>query len=152
MTKYRVQKISDWGQVSAEILDFVIESFGTLAKTYDGWFKDWRRFRFRQYVEDGNIWFCFYGDKPVGMLMARLYGSTFDPRTKILMQDLLYVRPGNSRAVYLLLQHFIDFGKFHANHTFTMISEHTNIKGRSLERLGFRKTEEHYVLTEMKNG
>lgn len=105
---------------------------------------NWRMFDFLSYFRDGLFLVCYKDDRPVGAMLARLFESIFDPDTKILFQDLLYVNEAHSRAAYLLLMHFIDFGKENANHIITTIAPKTNIKGKSLERLGFNKMEELY--------
>ncbi len=78
--------------------------------------------------------------------MAQLYPHPFDPDVTVLKQDLLYVIPGYPKATRALLHHFIDFGKAHANECFTMLAMQTNIKPRSLEKLGFTEVETLYRL------
>lgn len=103
-------------------------------------------FDFFSYARNHLVWVCRKKKKPVGILLARLYPSIFDPTVMILMQDLLYCKKSSGRAAHLLLSEFIDFGRVNANLVFTMITKSTNVKGRSLERLGFMKTEELYRL------
>lgn len=88
---------------------------------------------------------CRRDGKPVGVMLSRLYDSILDPNVRILMQDLLYGKSGTRASKYLLAD-FIDFGKANANHVISMIGERTNIKGRSLENLGFKKLETLYRL------
>lgn len=90
-----------------------------------------------------RLTFCYRDDAPVGYMIARLSGSVFDSTLKVLRQDLLYAKPG-TRAARILLNDFIDFGKRNANHVITNIAETTNIKPRSLEKLGFKKLETLY--------
>lgn len=79
----------------------------------------------------------------VGLMVGKLYGSIWDCDIKVLRQELLFSLP-KTRASKLLLDDFIDFGKSRADHIYTAIGTETNIKGRSLERLGFTKLEEFY--------
>lgn len=104
------------------------------------------RFNLAWYLDNGRITMCMdmKGD-PVGLMMAQLYPSVFDPDVKILRQDLLYAPPA-SRALKMLLDDFIDFGKSNADHILTMIGEHTNLKESSLEKMGFEKLETLYRL------
>jgi len=97
-------------------------------------------------VEENLAWVCERDGEIVGIMLARLYPSVFDPGKLILFQDLLYVKKDVRRAAYLLLAKFIDFGKTRADHIFTAITDHTNIKGRSLAKLGFSKIQEQYRL------
>lgn len=97
------------------------------------------------YVTRGRMTIAMKNGIPVGMMMARLSTSVFDPQTVLLIQDLLFVKPGTRAAKYLI-EDFIDFGKANANHIITMIAEKTNIKPRSLEKLGFKKLETLYRL------
>lgn len=93
--------------------------------------------------ENEYLWVCFRDDEPVGLLLASLGSSFFDRTVRILTQYLLYCKP-NTRASYYLLKTFIDFGRLNANHLITMIGSETNIKPRTLERLGFNKLETLY--------
>lgn len=85
---------------------------------------------------------CEADGRLVGFMFCFLGESLFDSRVKILQQDLLYTK--SKRATYLLLKDFIDFGKRNANHVVTMIGPDTNIKGESLEKLGFKHIESMY--------
>lgn len=106
---------------------------------------DYTNIAFWAFVEENLLLMCYRDEQPVGFLAASFYELFFDPQIKILQQNLLYATP-NTRAANLLLKEFVDFGKRNANHVITMISPHTNIKGTSLERLGFSKLEELYRL------
>jgi hypothetical protein len=81
---------------------------------------------------------------PVGVICARLLESVLDRNVTILYQDLLYVTPGIPKAVKLLIEWLIDMGRRNADHIITMIAAKTNLKPRSLERLGFEKLETLY--------
>lgn len=62
-----------------------------------------------------------------------------------LRQNALYGKPG-SLATFYLVQDYIDFGKTHADDVIMVIGAKTNIKPKSLERLGFNKLETSYRL------
>ena len=88
---------------------------------------------------------CFRKEKPVGFLVAQRLRSFFDKDILIMKQVILYGLT-NTRASYLLLKAFIDIGRNSANHVITMIGEKTNIKPKTLERLGFKAIETIYRL------
>lgn len=94
-------------------------------------------------ANEGLFLVCYRDEKPVGFLLATFNKNFFDPDIKVLRQNMLFSLP-NTRAPYLLLKEFIDFGKVNANHIITNIGPKTNIKGESLEKLGFKKLEELY--------
>lgn len=86
---------------------------------------------------------CLKDDKPVGFIIATIGQHMFDYNIKILSQQLMFAETG-TKAGYLLMQDFIDFGKLHSNHIITMIADYTNIKEKSLVKLGFKKLETAY--------
>lgn len=112
---------------------------------------DGSNFNFDQYAKNHYVWVCWKEGRPVGIMMAQLYGSVFNPDQKILFQDLLYVKKSTSKAAYLLMKEFIAFGQANAKIVFTCKTKHTNIKERTLKRLGFEKTEEIYRLVTGEN-
>lgn len=139
---YTTHKATD---VSGELASFYIDEAENVSKLFGDKF-NFKNFQFISYVRKNLVWVCKKDDRIVGLMMARLYGSIFDPETKILFQDLLYVKAGAPKAAYLLLKCFLDFGKSNADHIFTSTTDKTNIKGQSLERLGFKKIQEQYRL------
>ncbi len=144
-SQYRIERITRLEQCDQVFAEFFIRSADHVAFMFGCKF-NWRNFDFLRYAAGGAVWVCFKDEKPVGAMLARLYGSVFDPSVKILMQDLCYVSEPGGRAAHLLMTQFIDFGKSNANHILTMVAPQTNIKGRSLEKLGFQKIEELYRL------
>lgn len=124
--------------------DFIALSADAVNKMYGNKFK-WHSFPILKFVRDQHLWICYRDKSPVGFMAASLYKNFFDMDCKILKQQLLFAIPG-TRAPNLLLKEFVDFGKIHANHVITMIAKETNIKPRSLERLGFSSLEELYRL------
>jgi hypothetical protein len=140
LTIDRIRSIDD---IDGELAHFFFEGAREVAEMYGGTFSG-DHFDFLGYARHGLFLVCRRDGRPVGAMLARLYESIFDPNTIILCQDLLWVKPGVPRAAFLLLREFIDFGKANANHILTQVHGKTNIKGRSLEKLGFAKVEEIY--------
>jgi hypothetical protein len=140
---YTIKKLNDADDVDKSLLLFLETEAEKIANLYDNKF-NWRHFDLLTYMRENLVIVCFKDDRPVGVLLARLLGSIFDPTVRILFQDLLYSKEQCGRAAYLLLMEFIDFGSKHANHIITCKALNTNIKGKSLERLGFVKLEELY--------
>lgn len=107
---------------------------------------DHRNFDFFRYAQNHVVLVCFQGDRPVGLVMAQLFGSVFDPKTKVLFQDVLWVEKSSGRAAHLLMREFIAFGRANAKLVFTCRAKQTNVKERTLKRLGFEKVEEIFRL------
>jgi hypothetical protein len=135
---YTIEEITTQTQLN-RVAAFICESSELISEKYNTTWT-WERFLFEY---NHRLTVCFRDGEPVGFMLARLSESTFDHSTKLLIQELLYAKPG-TRAVKLLMDDFIDFGRRRANHIITMIAEHTNIKARSLEKLGFKKLETLY--------
>lgn len=103
---------------------------------------DFKKLDLQNYADNNRIVVCKKGEKVVGIMLSRLSRAIFDPTVILYVQDTLYcTRP---KATSMLLRDFIDFGKLHADHIITMTTPHTNIKGRSLEKLGFKELETFY--------
>ncbi len=145
VSRHTIKRISSIDDIDCEIAHFFMERADALSKMTGSKF-NWKNFDFLNYARHGLFLIALKDNAPVGGLLARLYESVFDYETKILFCDVMHVEPGNSRATYMLIQEFIDFGKANANHILTATHEKTNIKRRSLERLGFKKLEELYRL------
>lgn len=94
----------------------------------------------------GHVWIAHRDDKILGSILGSLGRAALDPTLKVLYQDQLYVKKSSGRAVYLLMKEFIDYGRANANLVFTCRGKYTNLKGSSLERLGFQETETLYHL------
>lgn len=138
----RITSISPYDDVA----NFLYEIGPALGDLYGFEFSD---FDFYNYAEQNLFWLCRRKGKPVGVMLARLYPSVWDVKSKVLWQDSLYCRKSSGKAAYLLLRTFIDFGRREANLVFTCRAKHTNVKGKSFERLGFSKTEELFLLGEI---
>jgi hypothetical protein len=122
---------------------FIYENGDSLADSYNFEFRD---FDFHSYARNHLFWVCRRRGAPVGVLLARIYPSIWGSKTKVLWQDSLYCKKSSGKAAYLLLKNFMDFGRKEANLVFTCRAKHTNIKVKSLERLGFKKSEELFLL------
>ena len=124
-------------------MEFIAAVGRHLAKRYKVGFQP-DKFNLVLYADRGRITIAYDAkDRPTGLMLSRLYYSTFDGTTRVLMQDLLYARPG-SRAAKALLDDFIDFGRHNADHILTAIGEHTCIKPSSLAGMGFKELETIY--------
>jgi len=97
-------------------------------------------FPVKRFADEQHLWICYRDKVIVGFLAATMTSNLFDPSIKQLKQTLLYADPG-TRASKYLLENMIDFGRLHANHIHCVIGQKTNIKPRSLERLGFKELE-----------
>ena len=140
-TTYIVEK---WDGEGTELQTFFIIAADKLSRMYGDNY-DWRKFDLIGFAKKHRVMICWRDDRPVGFMLSRLGSSFFDPDFVILRQILLYGQPG-TRAAYLLMQDFIDFGKNNANHIITMLNTKTNIKRQSLEKLGFVKSEQLYKI------
>ena len=144
MTDYVVKRVTE-PNIYGLVYQFYLEEWENVCKIFGHEF-DRERFDFVRYALDNLLLVCFYRSYPIGILMARLYPSVWDSGKKVLFQDLLYCKKSKTRAPHLLLREFIDFGRANANLVFTCRTPYTNIKEHSLEKLGFKKTEELYLL------
>lgn len=106
---------------------------------------DWKNFPILDFIDSHYFAICFRNDKPVGFICGTLTHNGFDRKIITLRQTLLYAVP-KTRATLLLLKDFIDFGKENANHIITGIGTETNIKPKSLEKLGFKHLEQVFRL------
>ena len=104
---------------------------------------NWKNFQLADYVCNHRFMICEKDGRIIGIMLSRLYASIFDPKVKILMQDLLFAEPG-TKAAKMLMDDFLTFGKSNADHLITMITPKTNIKRRNLEKLGFKELETLY--------
>lgn len=129
-----------------EVHRYILDSAEKLNVLHDGKYSGFRRLDILYMIVNEHIFMCFRDDKPVGFLYATSFNSIFTSDIRILMQQALYAEPG-SRGAYLLLKHFLDFGKLTADHVITMVNPFTNIKSSSLEKMGFKTLETLYRWT-----
>lgn len=143
---FTIEELTYDSDPQPDVIDFLRRTAAAYEKTHHAEVFDPNNFSIARYLAraGGHMFLARRDGRPVGVMFARLLTSVFDSNLLILFQDLLYVESGNSRATKMLMQYFIDFGKKNANHLITMITEGTNIKPRSLERLGFSELETLY--------
>lgn len=144
--RYTIKKITP-RTYSKAVSRYIYYSSDRVNREYKNLFPNWDSFPMLDFLKlpDCHLWVAFRDGAPVGFLLATGFKSFFDRELKILKQQILYATPG-TRASYYLLEEFIDFGKSNANHVISSIGTETNIKPRSLERLGFKKFEELFRL------
>ena len=140
---YTIKRLRDERDFTGPVSAFLLEESEKVSALFDHKY-DWTKFNHIEYARNQLFLIAQKDGEPVGMLLAGFLKSAFDDSIDILCQHLLYTKSPGNRAAHLLMRHFIDFGKSHANHIVTMIGSKTNIKPRSLERLGFEKIEELY--------
>ena len=136
----RVREIAPYGKIA----EFFYQEAPNVEKIFDHRFA-WAEFDISSYALHHCVWVCLRAGIPVGIMMAQLFPSIWDGK-KVLMQNLLYCKKSSGRAAYLLMKEFIDFGRAEASLVFTMTTKNTNVKEKSLQRLGFKKVEEHFLL------
>lgn len=138
-TTYTIAPLEE-STLDEETVRFIVEIMRDLEKGPYGEVFDPFNFSIARYFAiGGHVFLARRDGKPVGVLLTRLLTSVFDSNLRILHQDLLYSR--SPRVTKLLMEFLIDFGRRNANHVISMIGAGTNIKPRSLERLGFSQFE-----------
>ncbi len=131
--------------IDNDVWAFLIDSIDSANAALDNKI-DFTHFNVWDYAANHCVWIARKNGEPVGVMFAQLYGSVFDPKSKILFQDGFWVKKSSGRAAFLLMREFIDFGRANAKIIFTCRGKLTNVKARTLERLGFEKTEELFRL------
>lgn len=135
-------KLINGAELTSDMIVFIYRAGKEMNAAYGNKY-DFAGFPIRDFVARDKLWVCFRDQEIVGFMAASLGSSFFDPKVKILRQHVLYGKPG-TRAAHYLLKSFIDFGKANAKHLISVIGSETNIKPRSLERLGFKELETLY--------
>lgn len=138
---YTIKRLKE-ADVTQQIREFIFYAATQANKAYGNKY-NWSRLPIIELMNKHYFAMCFRDGEPVGLLIATLGKNFFDPDIIVLKQNLLFSLP-NTRSSYYLLKDFVDFGKTHANYVITSIGTETNIKNNSLEKLGFKKLEEHY--------
>ena len=142
MTTYTIKRYKNY---TKELAVFLGEHIPKISKLYDDKFDHRNRDDFMLF-DKGIFLVCERDGEIVGIHISFLSRSVFDDNTKILRQQLFYVKPGSGRAAYHLFKKFIDIGRHEANHIITMLTSHTNIKPETLSRWGFKELETLYGL------
>lgn len=98
---------------------------------------------YRYHADVNHLWICIRNNFAVGFLFATNGHSFFNPSNKSLTQRILYAVP-KTRAANLLLKEYIDFGKSSGKSIYTVLGLATNIKSKTLEKMGFKYVESLY--------
>lgn len=130
---------------SVEILKFLDQNLPDLAATFEGAF-DFRNANVSEMIRSGIFLVGRRNGEIRGLHISWLFKSPLDMNTKVLQQQLFFVKPDSGRMAYHLFQKFIDIGKTEANHIITMLTRHTNIKPKTLNSMGFKELEVLYRL------
>jgi hypothetical protein len=139
MTTYTIRQLKVEDLNDTDLCLFLANTADEMNDRYGNKF-DVHNFDIENYIRYHRFMVCFKNEKPVGVMMSRLSYTVFDPKVIVLRQDHLSAVKG-TRAAYLLMKDFIDFGKSNANHIITAIADKTNIKHQSLKKLGFKELE-----------
>lgn len=131
--------------IDEALIEYIKSAGSKLNLMYGTNYKVLENFDLYRFADTNYLWVCKRDGQYVGFLAASRMVSFFDRDVVQLVQQLLYAEPG-TRASLLLLREFVDFGKRHADHVISVIGNKTNIKKRSLERLGFKELETVFLL------
>jgi hypothetical protein len=126
------------------LLRFIADNADRLNNLYGGRFDWYNGFPLKHAVENHVVLVAYQDEEPVGVMFAYLGDCMFDMNKTVLRQELLFAK--SPRVTVALLRYFIDFGKLRANYVIACIGKHTNFKTTSLEKLGFTKLEELYIM------
>jgi hypothetical protein len=106
---------------------------------------DLTRFDLKSHLKcGGRLTLCVGKGRVYGVMLATLTENQWDFGKRLYIQDTIY--SAHPRATKLLIDDFINYGRQNADEIITMVGEHTNIKGASLEKLGFKPVELVYRL------
>lgn len=138
---YQVRRIKS-ADLDPDLIKWILYASAQLNYKYGNRY-DWSSFPFHDIMDNHYFAVCTLNGKYVGMTMGRLAANIFDPKCKMLRQITMFADRG-AKTAYYLMNDFIDFGKKNANHVISTINVETNIKGSTLEKLGFKHTESIY--------
>lgn len=105
--------------------------------------------RLESFMENGLV---FVAEKEtigrVGFIVGAITPHLFNPTLKVLAELLWWVDPihRKSRAGYLLLKEFIDWGKKNVDWMTFSLQENTPVKEETLKRFGFRLLERAFLI------
>ena len=140
---YTVKQIT-LNDLSGILLRFIADNADKLNAIYGNKF-DWAHgFPLKYCVKNHVVLVCYRDSEPIGFMLGSMNPMLFDIKKTVLRQEILYAK--YPKATIELLRYFIDLGRLRANHVITCIGKHTNIKPRSLEKLGFTKMEEWFEM------
>lgn len=148
-TTYTVERIRAESHFTPEVRKFFIEEAPKVSALFDNKL-NWKNCPIYRLAENTYFWICRRNGEIRGYLICYLFSSPLDPEVKVLYQLSFYVKPDSGRTAYYLFHKFIDIGKTRANHIITMLTDRTNIKPRTLEKLGFKELETLYRMETFK--
>lgn len=141
LTAYTIERIKL--PIPKDVEVFLEEEIPKISKIFKDKFNFENRDDFIMF-EKGVVLVCKRNEEITGIFLAFLYPSVFDSETKLLQQQLFYVKPDSGRTAFHLFKKFIDIGKNEADHIITTLTSQTNIKPKTLEKMGFEKLETLY--------
>lgn len=130
--------------LTGRVLRFIADNGDMLNNVYGNRFNWTTGFPLRHAIEKHLVLVCFREDEPVGFMFGSLQSCLFDINKTVLRQEVLFAK--YPKATMELLSYFIDFGRLRANYVITCIGKHTNFKPASLEKLGFTKLDELFIM------
>lgn len=88
------------------------------------------------------------GKKPVGFIAGLLVPHIFNPAINCLSETFWWVQPEfrNTRAGYLLIKEFVEYGKKNVNWILCTIEENSPINPDALLFRGFKLKERNYLM------
>jgi len=126
-----------------EIEDFIVKALTEINDSRDKFYNN-VSFDLKKYLENYHCFTCRKNGKLVGFILAMKGPSAFSNQTNILISDVLYAVPG-TRAAHHLIHSFLDIGKGCADHVIIALNVKSNIKPKTLERLGLKETEKLFI-------
>ena len=120
--------------------------FGSAISLYD---KEAAAHGLENLIETGLVLVAEKKDQEqVGFIIGAMTPHLFNPKVIVLAQLLWWVDPARrkSRAGYLLLREFIDWGKKNADWITFSLEENSPLNEQTLIKIGFRRTERSYLI------
>lgn len=88
------------------------------------------------------------GAGPIGFIAGALLRHPYNPRIRVMQELFWWVAPRDrgSKAGLLLLEHFIEYGREHADWVLMTLEAKSPVNPGTLERRGFRLHERSFLL------
>lgn len=142
---YTIERLTKVEDFTEDIKDFIHEEVPKISEMFGNDY-DYTNCNYYDYALNDIFLICRRDGEVRGMMIGYFGVSGFDSNSKILRQQLFYVKPGSGRTAYHLFNKFIDIGRNEANHIITMLTSQTNIKAQTLENMGFEEMETLYMM------
>jgi hypothetical protein len=142
MTTYTIEREMFY---SKELREFIEIESPKISRTFENKFNH-EKAAITKMIEHGIFLVGRRNGEIRGIHVSWLVKSPLDTETKLLQQQIFYVKPDSGRMTYYLFKKFIDIGRSEANHIITMLTRHTNIKPETLIKYGFKEIEVLYRL------